>query len=110
MDRTWTGRIRDGAEAEHERFVEWLGSAEGRGFLERSLLTGYRLAEQDGRITVTLSADEPPPVIRFLRNPRFWPDVWEFESADRDQAVGPGARQRVSWRKTSTSRLASDDD
>jgi hypothetical protein len=59
---------------------------------------------------VTLSADEPPPVIRFLRNPRFWPDVWEFESADRDQAVGPGARQRVSWRKTSTSRLASDDD
>ena len=99
MDRTWTGRIKPGAEAEHDKFVVWLASDDGQGFLSRSLLTSYRLAEADGRLTVTLGADEPPPLIRFLRNPRFWPEFWEFESAERDRAVGPSARERLVWRK-----------
>ena len=99
MERTWTGRLRAGAEAEHARFVEWLRSTEGQGFLARSLLTSYRLSEQDGRITVKLAADEPPPIIRFLRNPRFWPAFWEFESADPTEALGLEARELVSWQK-----------
>ena len=98
VERTWTGRIRPGAEAEHERFVAWLASDEGRTMLGRTLLTGYRLAEADGRITVRLSAEEPPPIIRFLRHHRFWPEFWEFESADPGRAVGPGARERLAWR------------
>lgn len=102
MDRTWTGRIRPDAIADHERHVAWLGSVEGQGFLSRALLTGYRLQEADGRITVTLSADEPPPIIRFLRNPRFWPAAWEFESADRSRALGADAAERAAWRKTAS--------
>lgn len=99
MERTWSGRIRAGAEAEHERFVGWLGSEEGRAMLGRALLTGYRLEEVDGRVTAHFAAAEPPPMIRFLRNRRFWPEFWEFESADPSQVVGAGARERVAWRK-----------
>ena len=97
MERTWTGRLKAGAEAEHERFVAWLDSEAGRALLARSLLSGYRLAEEGGRLTVTVAASEPPPIIRFLRNPRFWPSCWEFESADPGLAVGPQARERVVW-------------
>ena len=97
MERTWTGRIRPGQEQEHEQFVAWLGSAEGTRSLSRALLTAYRLAEQDGRLTVSFAATEPPAVIRFLRNRRFWPEFWEFESADRTDALGDGARERVRW-------------
>lgn len=99
MDRTWTGRVRPGSDSDHERFVAWLGSGEGQALLARSLLAAYRLVEQDGRLTVTLQADEPPPIIRFLRNPRFWPEFWEFESADPASALDPTARQRVAWQK-----------
>src|SRR5919198_2955479 len=99
MDRTWTGRVKPGSEAEHERFVEWLRSPEGQGMLSRSLLTGYRLVEQDGRLSITFGADEPPPIIRFLRNRRFWPDFWEFESAASAATIGEGASERVVWRK-----------
>jgi hypothetical protein len=99
MERTWSGRIRPGAEPEHERFVEWLASDEGRTMLGRALLGGYRLHEADGRITVRLLADEPPPIIRFLRNHRFWPEFWEFESAEPGRAVGPRAHERLAWRK-----------
>ena len=99
MERTWTGRLKSDAEAEHERFVAWLDSEEGRALLARSLLSSYRLAEQGGRLTVTLAAAEPPPIIHFLRNPRFWPSFWEFESADPGLAVGPEAQERVLWQR-----------
>ena len=99
MERTWTGLLKPDAEAEHERFVAWLDSGESRALLARSLLSSYRLAEERGRLTVTLAASEPPPIIRFLRNPRFWPSFWEFESAEPGHAVGPEARERVLWRR-----------
>src|SRR6266567_3462484 len=82
MQRSWTGQVAAGAEADHEQFVRWLTSPQGEGLLARSLLTEYRLAEHKGRVTVTFAAPEPPPIIRFLRNRRFWPDFWSFESAD----------------------------
>ena len=97
MERTWNGRVRSGSEADHARFLAWLASPDGRALLARSLLTSYRLAEENGRVTVRFSADEPPPIIRFLRHRRFWPDFWEFESADPAQAVGPSAREVFSW-------------
>ena len=98
MIRTWTGQIRPEGREEHERFVAWLASPEGGTALGRALLTSYRLREQDGRLTVELGADEPPPIIRFLRNRRFWPEIWTFESADPAAAVGGEAAERVSWR------------
>jgi hypothetical protein len=97
MERIWSGRVRPGHESEHEKFVAWLSSADGAAHLSRALLTHYRLAEEDGRLTVSLSAGEPPAIIRFLRNRRFWPDYWEFESADPSAAPGELARVRVSW-------------
>src|SRR6266516_1032013 len=99
MERTWTGRIRQGSDEEHKRFVAWLDSSDGRALLGRTLLTTYRLSEEGGRVTARFSADEPPPIIRFLRHRRFWPEFWEFESADPDQAVGPTAVERLAWQK-----------
>jgi hypothetical protein len=97
MERTWSGRVRAGSEGEHQQFTRWLGSGEGLGLLARSQLDGYQLLELAGRVTVRLSAHEPPAIIHFLRNRRFWPDYWEFESADPAQAVGPDAAERVRW-------------
>jgi hypothetical protein len=91
--------VRPGAEAEQARLLDWLNSSDGRASLSRSLLTSYRLVEEADRVTVTFGADEPPPIIRFLRNPRFWPDFWEFESAERGDALGPNAAERVVWSK-----------
>jgi hypothetical protein len=97
VERIWTGRVQPGAESEHDQFVAWLASAEGQSLLARSLLASYQLREQAGRLSVTLGADEPPAIVKFLRNRRFWPDFWAFESAERANAVGPDARQRVTW-------------
>jgi hypothetical protein len=99
MERTWTGHIRSGAEEDHQRFVAWLRSAEGQRLLARTLLTDYRLYRDGERVTVRFSADEPPAIIRFLRHPRFWPEFWEFESADRASAVGASADELIAWRK-----------
>ena len=99
MERAWSGRVRPGSETEHERFLDWLSSAEGRALLARSLLTSYRLVEDEGRITITFGADEPPPIVRFLRNRRFWPEFWEFESAGSESGASPAAVERMAWRK-----------
>ena len=97
--RVWRGRVKDGAREKHERFVAWLNTDEARQQCAKFLLTGYTLAEDGDALTITLAAEEPPPIIRFLRNRRFWPDFWVFESADRASALGPDAPQRVAWRK-----------
>jgi hypothetical protein len=50
-------------------------------------------------LTITLAADEPPPIIRFLRNGRMWPDSWEFVSAGGDAESAPAEAVRVRWRR-----------
>ena len=100
--RVWRGRVKDGSRDEHEQFVEWLNGDEARQQYAKFLLTGYTLAEDGDALTITLAAEEPPPIIRFLRNPRMWPEIWEFESAG---AGGPTSGQdgagtvRVRWRR-----------
>ena len=50
-----------------------------------------------------LSAAEPPPIIRFLRNPRMWPDYWEYVAAgpaDADAASAPEEAVRVALKRT----------
>jgi len=88
MERTWTGRPRPGSEVEHQAFLAWLGGPDGLSLLARSRLSSYRLLEADGRITVILGADDPPALVSFLRNDRFWPPFWEFESSSPADAVG----------------------
>ena len=100
--RVWRGRVKDGARAEHERFVEWLNGDEGRLQFSKLLLTGYTLAEDGDQLTITMSAEEPPPIIRFLRNARMWPEFWEFEAAGPGGAAANpdgGGTVRVQWRR-----------
>ena len=99
MERTWTGRLQPASKAEHLAFVSWLSGPDGLSLLARSRLTSYQLVEADGRITVVLGADDPPALVSFLRNNRFWPAFWEFESAGSADAVGDNGVERLVWRR-----------
>lgn len=98
-ERVWNGCVKPGQTAAHEAFVTWLASDEGQRLLARTLLSSYRLAQDGERLTITLSAADPPSLVRFLRDPRFWSAAWEFLSADPGQALGAGAPVRVAWRR-----------
>ena len=100
--RIWRGRVKPEARDEHERFIEWLNGDEAKEQYRKFLLTGYTLAEQEDRLTITLAAEEPPPIIRFLRNPRMWPEIWDFEGAGPAGDDGDAAEAgevRVRWRR-----------
>lgn len=97
--RVWRGRVKPGHDAEHEQFVTWLQTDEAKLQYAKYLLTGYSLAQQGDDLTVTLSAEEPPPIIRFLRNQRMWPEYWEYLSAGGAGADVPDEAVRVCWRR-----------
>ncbi len=100
--RIWRGRVKDGARDGHERFVQWLNTDEARQQYAKFLLTGYTLAEDGDALTVTLAAEEPPPIIRFLRNGRMWPEFWEFQAAGAGGSTAGGGctgTVRVQWRR-----------
>ena|SRR5687767_8086919 len=100
--RIWRGRVRPEARAEHEQFVEWLGSDEAAVQYAKFLLNGYSLAQEGDDLTITLAAEEPPPIIRFLRNSRMWPEYWEYVSASSDPSGVPDDAVRVRWRRPGT--------
>ena len=102
MERTrvWHGRVKPEAREESERFVQWLGTDEAAVQYAKFLLTGYSLAQQGDDITITMSYEEPPAVIRFLRNPRMWPDYWEYVDAGTDEPEPPAEAVRVRWHKS----------
>lgn len=97
--RIWHGHVAAGRRDEHESFVEWLNSDEARQQYAKYLLTGYGLAQTDDALTVSLSAEEPPAIIRFLRNPRMWPEFWEYDSAGDSGETPTPESVRVSWEK-----------
>lgn len=99
--RVWIGRIASGHAAEHERFVEWLNSAEAQSIFRRRRLTEYELIEDNGVVTVVFKAPrtgDPRIMIDFLRYPGLWPDYWEFVRGGRAEETPAGAR-RVHWRR-----------
>jgi hypothetical protein len=104
MERTriWRGRVKPEGREEHEQFVAWLGSDEAAVQYAKFLLNGYSLAQQGDDLTITLAAEEPPPIIRFLRNSRMWPEYWEYLSAGGDAADVPDEAVRVRWRRPGT--------
>jgi hypothetical protein len=104
MERTrvWRGRVKPEGREEHEKFVAWLGTDEAAAQYAKFLLNGYSLAQQADDLTITLAAEEPPPIIRFLRNPRMWPEYWEYLSAGGDAAEVPDDAVRVRWRRPGT--------
>jgi hypothetical protein len=102
MERTrvWHGQVKPEAHAEHEQFVYWLGTDEAKVQYAKFLLTGYTLAQHGDDLTILLSSEEPPAVIRFLRNPRMWPPFWEFQPGSTDVPDVPADEVRVRWRKS----------
>jgi hypothetical protein len=101
MERTrvWHGRVKPGSRDESDCFVQWLGTDEAAVQYAKFLLTGYSLAQQGDDITIRMSYEEPPAIIRFLRNPRMWPDYWEYVDAGTEAPALPADALRVNWRK-----------
>ena len=97
--RIWRGRVDPEHREEHEQFVAWLGTDEAAAQYAKFLLNGYSLAQQGDDLTVTMTASEPPPIIRFLRNPRMWPDYWQYVSAGSGAEDVPESAVRVRWRR-----------
>jgi hypothetical protein len=100
--RIWRGRVKPESREAHERFVQWLGTDEAKAQYAKFLLNGYSLAQQGDDLTITMTASEPPPIIRFLRNPRMWPEYWEYISAGGDASDVPEDAVRVRWRRQPT--------
>ena len=105
MERTrvWRGTVKAGAGDEHERFVAWLGSDEAEAQYAKFGLTNYTLAQDGEELAITLGAEEPTSVIRFLRNSRMWPDFWEYRPGDPTGVGEPTGTVRVSWRRSAES-------
>jgi hypothetical protein len=104
MERTrvWRGRVKPEARDEHEQFVAWLNSDEAKAQFAKFLLNGYTLAQQGDDLTIAMAAEEPPPIIRFLRNTRMWPEYWEYLSAGNAAEDIPEEAVRVRWRRASS--------
>jgi hypothetical protein len=101
--RIWIGRVANGREADHARFVEWLNGAEAESIFRRRRLTEYLLSDTDGTVTVVFKAPrtgDPRIMIDFLRYPGIWPDYWEFERAGRPPDEVPTEGLKVHWRRT----------
>jgi hypothetical protein len=104
--RLWVGRVANGFEADHARFVEWLNGPEAESIFRRRRLTEYELTEENGTVTVVFKAPrtgDPRIMIDFLRYPGLWPDFWEFVRGGRaeDEAVPspPPSAVKVHWRR-----------
>src|SRR4051812_50035944 len=97
--RIWRGRVDPEHREAHEQFVAWLGTAEAEAQYAKFLLNGYSLAQQGDDLTITMTAPEPPPIIRFLRNKRMGPDHWEYISAGAATDEDPDGSVRARWRR-----------
>ena len=101
MERTrvWRGTVRPEAREQHERFVTWLTSEEAAVQYAKYGLTSYTLSQEGADLTISLGADEPTQVIRFLRNQRMWPEFWEFQTATPERHPEQEV-VRVRWRRS----------
>jgi hypothetical protein len=98
--RVWIGRVANGREAEHARFVEWLNGPEAASIFRRRRLTEYTLSEDHGTVTVVFKAPhtgDPRLLIDFLRYPGVWPEFWQFERSSTTAAEAAG-EVKVRWR------------
>jgi hypothetical protein len=75
----WSGHVREGAEQDHDRFVDYLRSDDGRKLLGKVSLTEYSVYQKGRDLDVVFKSDRPMIIAGFLRNKRLWPGFWEFE-------------------------------
>jgi hypothetical protein len=99
LERVWIGSVASDHEDEHEEFVAWLASDAGARMFRQYRLHSYELQQIGQQLVVTMRAAEPPIIIHFLRNPRAWPDFWEFKSNTLDDAPSQ-TELRVQWYET----------
>ena len=104
--QVWIGRVAEGREGEHAKFLEWLRSSEAQDIFRRRRITEYTLAEDRGDVTIVFKAPhtgDPRLIIDFLRYPGLWPEFWEFVRGGRAQDVplpeGLEQRAKVHWRR-----------
>lgn len=83
----WTGRVRSGAEDDHERFLDGLRTSEGGRLLERCGLTDYRLYQRGTDLEIHFKSAKPSIIAGFLRNKRMWPQYWEFDAPGQEGAT-----------------------
>ncbi len=103
--RVWIGRLADGHQAEHAKFVEWLNGPEAESIFRRRRLNEYLLTQgDDGELTVVFRAPhtgDPRIMIDFLRYPGLWPDYWEFvRGGGADDAPAQPTNVKVHWRRS----------
>ena len=94
----WNGHLEAGHEAEHERFVTWLNSADAAEVFRRRRLNTYTLTQDGDRLHVVFTAPhtgDPRIMIDFLRYPGLWPEYWTFEDSEKHADDG---EVRVEWR------------
>jgi hypothetical protein len=104
--QVWIGRVAEGREGEHAKFLKWLRSSEAHDIFRRRRITEYTLAEDRGDVTIVFKAPhtgDPRLIIDFLRYPGLWPEFWEFVRGGRAQDVplpeGLEQRAKVHWRR-----------
>ncbi len=94
--------MQPGSEAEHERFLEWLNSADAHEVFRRRRLTEYVLSQEDGTVTIVFKAPhtgDPRIMIDFLRYPGLWPDFWDFLKGGDVPPELPESTVKVHWRR-----------
>jgi len=74
----WSGRVQDGADAEHQRFLDELRTPETAKLLEKYSLTDYAVYQKGPELEVIFKSDRPVIIAGFLKNKRMWPSFWEF--------------------------------
>jgi hypothetical protein len=94
----WSGRVADGAEDDHARFMAWLDSAEGADLLRRANLTEYAVYQQGPELEVVFKAERPSITAGFVRNRRLWPRFWEFVQPG-DEAAVVGREALLHWKR-----------
>src|SRR5437879_3661729 len=82
----WSGRVKEGFEAEHERFVEHLRTPESANLLRKYSLTEYTMYQRGSELEIVFKSEKQTIIPGFLRNKPLWPEFWEFAQ--------PGASDR----------------
>lgn len=109
--RVWIGRVEEGREDDHEKFVAWLNGPEAQEIYRRRRLTEYLLLQEGPSLTVVFRAPhtgDPRIMIDFLRYPGMWPSFWQFArgggAGDAPSLTPDDGRLRVHWQRPAAER------
>jgi hypothetical protein len=70
--------VKPGAEADHDQFVNELRTPASADLLRKYSLVSYAVFQRDHELEVVFKSEKPEIIAGFLKNKRFWPEIWEF--------------------------------